>query len=398
MSNLFDRLAGSKAKLETFNVDDDELQKAAEQAEELLNADDENDDVGETASKKRKTSSDTKQTKKALATQDIKVPPMYPLDTVTLGGRPLDPNRKLFRCVFPNAFVIGRIFGSLEKMAPLFPLCVTPDGVSIKMIDKSLVVYIVVNIPKSCFIAYENASDLNITQMISSLAFQQRQAQFTNSKTLSIVFQTMPIDSSVISIHLFPQSGVKTDDIISTFTVPVVDKDYDVYEDRDDTNSYHFAITMSHALILNVLQTFANGDGVLGLTVTNHSFDIAGRTDNNSSQTAQISFVSAANDEASIEAALKQNPRACHCAVLQESTRERPANVVNFSIARNFFASALRSFVGCRYIKISIGRDYVNGNGEFTPLLIHGSFASTNSGGESATMKCYIANRIETDN
>lgn len=400
MSNLFDRHASIiDFDIKKVVVNEDDMQKAVEQAEELLNSDDENDDdAGESTSKKRKTLSATGKAKKQSAVQEIKVPPMYALDTVTLGGRPLDANRKLFRCVFPNAFVIGRIFGSLGKLASMFPLCITTDGVSVRLIDNTGVMYIIVYIPKSCFIAYENAGDLNVTQTISSLAFQQRQTQFTNSKTLSIVFQTMPIESSIISVHLFPQSGVKTDDIVSTFTVPVVEAEYTVYEDRDDTNSYHFVLSMSHALLLSVLQTFTNGDGVLGLTVTNHSFDIAGRTDNNSSQSAQISFVPAANDEASIEAVLKQNPKACHCAIAQESTRERPANVVNFCISRNYFAAALRSFVGCRYIKISIGRDYVNGNGEFTPLLIFGSFASTNSSGEPATMKCYVAPRIETDN
>lgn len=418
MSDFFANIAAQSKTIDRLTIDEDEFEAAEREAAALFDSDDDEaaaaeqpqyDEVAVLPTPKKRKAPAGKLAATAAAAPPPKqktpavvvVPPKFSFDSVTLGGRPLDPNRKEFRAVFANSYVLGRLFGSIAAMASMFPLRVQPDGISVRLADATIVIYFIIKIPRTCFLAFENESAVDEVKVISSVAFQQRQSEFTNSMSMTLAYQSMPIDSATIAVQLYPASGDETEDVVTTFSIPVSDSDeFVVYDDPDDSNSYHFQITVSHALLMKQIKSFDKSNGVLALTVTNHSFDIAAMCDEKSKQTKQISFVAAADDsDESVEAALKLKPNACHCRVLQHSTREQPANVVNYGVALIYFRRALRSLVGCRYVRIAIGRDYARRQGNFTPMRFTGAYAGTSvAGSQPATMTIYIANRIETDN
>lgn len=314
-------------------------------------------------------------------------PPRFEFDSKTLGGRPLPADRGQFRAVFENAKVLGDVLGALAALSSMFPITFTPDGITVRLVDSSNVIYFVVKIPRDALLVYENAYATATTVVVSSVAFQTRKSQFVPTSTMTFAFQTAPADARDLIVQIYPASGVARDGIVSRFTVPLSDAKCETLPEALDATWYQCEITIALALLLRTIACFKASMGSLALTVTDHSLDFAGRCDENSGQTLQVSFVSG---DAPAESLLAERPHNCHRASLTDGPEP---HIVNYRLSLMYLRRAVVSLVGCRYVRLALGRC----NGEFTPLRIAGTYVGA-TGATICTTQIYISPEVEADN
>jgi hypothetical protein len=327
-------------------------------------------------------------------------PPRYEFDHLTLGGRPLPADRGHFRAVFENAKVIGDVLGSLAGLASMFPITFEPSGMSVRLLDGANVIYFVVSIPASSFLVYENMRDSKTTIVVSSTAFQSRKSQFSVKSTLTFAFQTVLREAQKLFVQLYPRSGEARDGLVTRFDVPLSDAEYDTLQERDDSEDYQYQVTISHALLMQIVGYFKVSMGEVAFTVTAHSLDLGGRCDENSQQTIQVHFIDGAAESRDIDvvaAALAGSPDTCHCARLMTWTPDRAPNVVNFRLSLVYLRRALTTLAGCRYVQLSLGRSFANFGGEFSPARLRGVYASPETGRAALSMTIYISPKIESE-
>lgn len=379
-----------------FDVTDDEYRQFVEQqviAEKSAMADG-TATTQSVATKRAKT-----ETSKKKALVPAVAPPLAEFDTVTLGGRKLAEDRGWLRVVYEDSKLMGEILGRLQPLHDNVPLSFTPNGIDINFIDAAHVTFVSIKFPRSSFIAYDNVFASDTTILIPTLAFQTKRDQFSPSHTMTLGFQEAAHDASKLFVTLYPRTGNAKDGLVTRFTVkPSDDDDYEFYQELNFLKFYQYELTISYTLLLQVLTRF-KACTVLVLALTDHSFDVAGRSDDQTEQTTQITFVDVDGDEPdTIEKALHANPDCCHLKILKPITPQQPAKIVNYQLSYKFVKRMVMMFAGCRMLRVRVGRGYEEHDGEFLPIYMRADYHNDSTGALVATTSTYLSPWVETDN
>lgn len=329
-------------------------------------------------------------------------PPLMEFDTETLGGRELDADRGWLRVTFENAKAVGDVFTRLRLMHEILPLCFTQNGIVIRFVDSAHIAFVTIVMPRSAAIVYENVFASDTTVFVHAAAFQERKSQMNNARnTITFGFQDVASDASTLFVSLYPRTGVKQDGLVHRFTIPTIDdKDILEYNDMQFDERYQHEVTIGYATLLEVTGIFKTCEKIV-FALTNDSLDIAGRSDDRTTQSTQIAFVKDATLEsesvAAIEAALRG--RACgHYKLLKPTSPKFPAKIVNFQISYSVIKRTLMMFAGCRFVRLRFGRGYTDHDGEFLPLGVYGTYYSDVDNRVTCTVSAYISPIVEADN
>lgn len=328
-------------------------------------------------------------------------PPLMEFDTKTLGGRELDADRGWLRVTFENAKAVGEVFTRLRLMHEILPLCFTQDGIVIRFIDSAHIVFVSIAMPRSAAIVYDNVFASETTVFVHAVAFQERKAQLNNARnTITFGFQDVASDANTLFVSLYPRTGVKQDGFVHRFTVPTIDDDIEEYEDMQFDDRYQHEVTIGYSALLEVIANFKTCEKIV-FALTDESLDVAGRSDDRTTQSTQIAFLKAVevvSDEASaIEAALRG--RACaHYKQLQPTSPKFPAKIINFQISYSVIKRTMMMFAGCRFVRLRLGRGYTDHDGCFLPLGVYGTYYSDVDNRVTCTVAAYISPIVEADN
>lgn len=326
-------------------------------------------------------------------------PPHFEFDSKTLGSRELPATRGTIRVVLENAKMIGDALSAIAGLASMFPMSISPDGITIRLLDTSNALYFKLEIPKDSFLVYENVRASDTTVIVSSAAFQTRRQQFSADCTLTFAFQNVPAEATDLIVQIFPRTGKASDGIVTRFNIPTSDSSYEVLDHIDDADFYHYEFTFTHAMLLKLIGYFKASMGSVAITVTEQSIDFAGQCDDNTKQTVQVPFLDAASKtHAEIDDLVRANPQKCFRNVVKPSTAARPANIVNFRFSLMYMRRSLVTLAGCRCVRLSVGRSYEKRNGDLTPMRFQGSYESAVSGKTIEVMTVYLAPEIESEN